>query len=137
MAARSKGITTCGGCRFWRAGAGTAGTCRRNAPASGNSPAEVAHWPETDRLDMCGEGIPAAAFAGQMVVCRHCLYWHETSAGQGLSPVNRRDHIKEWWLQAGYCVRHAPVPLAEPGCHGFWRVTHATDGCAEGVVSTP
>jgi len=129
-------MTTCDACAFWRHISGSAGTCRRNAPAAGDGPAEVAHWPETEASAFCGEAVAAAATAIRLTLCRDCQFWLESRNGQGLQPVDRRDQLKGWWMQAGYCVRHAPQPASEPGRQGFWRATHASDGCAEGRVAT-
>ena len=48
-----------------------------------------------------------------------------------------RRHRRKRWRQAGFCVRHAPSPAGDVGWRGFWRATHATDGCAEGRIATP
>jgi hypothetical protein len=126
------GMTTCGTCAFWRRVGGSAGTCRRYAPAAGHGTAEVARWPVTRPIDFCGDGVVSAAAPGQ-TECRACRYWYQPAVSQGLNPMNRRDERKAWWDQAGFCVRHAPSPGLEPGYHGFWRATHAMDGCAEGT----
>jgi hypothetical protein len=137
MADTRSGLTACGGCAFWRHMSGVGGTCHRNAPAPGHGSSEVAHWPGTDATDSCGDGAAAATSTVHVTLCRDCRYWHDPTAGRGLSPVDRRDQTKGWWMQAGYCVRHAPGPSREPGYRGFWRATHATDGCAEGRLLAP
>jgi len=50
-------------------------------------------------------------------------------------PYGRRDQLSEWWAHAGHCTRFAPRPSSEPGNRGFWRVTHATDGCSDGTTA--
>jgi hypothetical protein len=135
VADQAGAVTRCDGCAFWRHMNGPAGTCRRMAPWAGHGAAEAARWPETDAAEGCGDGRPAAAQSPPLPRCRDCLYWREAVAGAGLNPLDRRDHVKGWWRDAGYCVRHAPAPTTEPGFRGFWRVTHATDGCGEGQTA--
>ena len=94
--------------------------------------AEVTHWPETDAADCCGDGLATATSSVSLTMCRECTFWHKPATGLGIQPIDRRDEREAWWRQAGYCVRHAPFPSGEAGWRGFWRATHATDGCAEG-----
>jgi hypothetical protein len=130
------GLTPCGGCARWRRMAGSIGTCRLHAPATGTTSAEVAHWPETDAAQGCGDAAPTAG-AAPMVLCHDCLFWQEPSVGHGIVPVDRRDHPGAWWQLAGFCIRHAPTPAPDPGNRAFWRATHASDCCAEGRAAAP
>lgn len=137
MTERPSGTIACAGCGFWRRAGTTAGTCRRYAPAPGDSPAEVTHWPETEAVDGCGEGIAVAALAHALVACHDCRYWRQPAGGHGIHPVDQRDVRERWWQQAGYCARHAPRPSEAPGHRGLWRATNAHDGCAEGETTAP
>jgi hypothetical protein len=137
MSDAGSGLTACGGCAFWRSIGRVSGSCHRRAPEPGHGTAETAHWPETEAAEGCGDGLAAATSATRLTACRDCVHWREARAGHGLVPLDQRDHVKGWWSQAGYCVRHAPRPAAQPGYRGFWRATHATDGCAEGEPLAP
>ena len=90
---------------------------------------QVAHWPQTHSHQWCGDGAVAASPAPG-ATCANCFYWRQP--GGGLNPVDRGDMPMAWWAHAGYCARHAPRPVSEPGARAFWRATHAADACAEG-----
>ena len=132
MSEYPSGLTACGSCAFWRHRGGPIGNCHRYPPVAGPNVSEVARWPETEAADGCGDGVPTGVAAPRQIRCGECLYWHEMAPGQGLNPINRRDQFAAWWREAGHCRRHAPPTGTEPGYHGFWRATHATDGCGEG-----
>lgn len=122
----------CGQCAFWERNGGSNGTCRRSAPRPTERADDVAHWPSTAAREGCGDGVVRRDEAVAVILCPQCRYWH-TNPGGGLTPQNRRDERQDWWASAGHCARHAPGPSSDPGCRGFWRATHASDGCAEGV----
>ena len=115
---------------------GTVGICHRHAPTAGEGRTEVAHWPETDGNEGCAEGTPTAAAAGPMIRCRTCLFWDSPADG-GIHPVDQRDQLKQWWAQAGHCVRFAPLPGSNPGNRAQWLATHAHDGCGDGEAAEP
>lgn len=119
----------CADCAFWRHVKESDGTCRRHAPDCAARSEEVAHWPQTRGYQGCGEGAPAAP-AAPGLTCGNCVYWHRPAGG--LAPFDRGDMPKSWWDRAGFCVRHAPKPLSEPGARAFWRATHDAEFCAEG-----
>ncbi len=124
--------SSCATCRFWDEAAH--GLCRRRAPVTADQPDRVAHWPSTEAGQRCGDGVERAAEAKERVSCGRCVFWHPNPAG-GLDPQDRRDERADWWREAGHCLRHAPLPGSDPGCRGFWRATHVTDGCGEGETA--
>jgi hypothetical protein len=128
MTKPSTAILACGNCAAWDHSTHRIGLCRAHAPAPAEEADAVAHWPETSVQDGCGDGAGITGF----IRCRDCAYWHQPNPGEGLKPVDRRDVGQDWWAEAGHCRRHAPLPRSVPGHHGFWRVTHAGDGCADG-----
>jgi hypothetical protein len=131
---RKIGVTGCADCVFWRH-SDKSGTCRRRAPWLREREGEVAHWPQTNPSDCCGDGVAVTASASRLTECRSCLFWHQPLPGEGLDPLDRLDQTMRWWKQAGYCVRHAPHPSSEIGCRAFGRVTHESDCRGEGVDS--
>ncbi len=123
----------CENCKFWRAARPNEGWCQRLAPHPGYAPDRIAHWPTTHGAQGCGEFTHASA-AWDQVACQDCRYWD--SPESGLHPVDRGDKPMQWWAEAGKCRRHAPAPQSEPGPRAFWRASHATDSCAEGLSRT-
>ncbi len=121
---------TCDHCVFWKMARPSEGWCLRRAPKAAGEADRIAHWPTTHGQQGCGEFM-AAGSAVHMVACADCGYW--CSPSQGLQPVDRGDKLLSWWAHAGQCRRHAPQPQSEPGPRGFWRATHATNSCAEGI----
>ena len=119
----------CASCGYWRVLRGQVGNCHRRAPAPAHIPEQAAHWPQTNSNQWCGDGAVAAETAPG-ATCADCFYWRQPSAG--LNPLDRKDMPMAWWTHAGYCARHAPEPVSEPGARAFWRATHGTDCCAEG-----
>ena len=97
-------------------------------------PEQVAHFPQTNSRQWCGEGIAAPSLS-LGTRCADCLYWRHPDGG--LNPVNRGDMPMAWWARAGICGRHAPRPLSEPGPRAFWRATLDTDCCADGAPRKP
>ncbi len=124
----------CAACAFWRRLREHEGVCVRHAPHTSVTPEEVAHWPQTHSWQWCGEGV-AAEPQSIGAHCADCIYWGHSEGG--LQPVNRGDMPMAWWTHAGICARHAPDPVSEPGPRAFWRATHNTDFCAEGVPHGP
>ena len=128
----------CAACAFWRKLRENEGVCCRHAPEPSIYPEEVAHFPQTNSRQWCGEGVAAPSLS-LGTRCADCLYWRHPDGG--LNPVNRGDMPMAWWARAGVCGRHAPRPLSEPGPRAFWRATLDTDGCADGAprrsVATP
>jgi len=121
----------CDQCLFWKMARPGEGRCIRRAPAAASESDRVAHWPTTHGGQGCGEFLPLVA-ARELVTCAQCRYWRKTAGG--LQPVDRGDKHFQWWAQAGLCVRYSPEPVSEPGPRAFWRATHATDSCAEGLL---
>jgi len=119
----------CANCVFWHRLREHEGDCRRRAPRPATSAEQVAHWPQTHSYQWCGDGAVAASLAPG-AACADCFYWRQPSGG--LNPVDRGDMPMAWWARAGYCARHAPKPVSEPGARAFWRATHSADACAEG-----
>jgi hypothetical protein len=126
----SEAIIKCQTCRFWHGQDARAGVCRRYAPLAGDTPFDVARWPETRSGDGCGEGSGATVDDPARLTCGTCRFWDRP--GIGIDPARRGDHLQAWWQQAGWCRRHAPRPGIAIGEHAFWRVTHASDHCFEG-----
>ena len=123
-------VTLCAACRHFDR-TGTNGFCRRHAPAVGDSPFEVARWPETRAIDGCGDGEPNGDRSSeQRLPCGDCIFWYRP--GIGIDPSQRGDHLRAWWQDAGYCRRLAPHPGVDIGRRAFWRVTHRNDHCSEG-----
>lgn len=124
----------CAACAFWRKLRENEGVCARHAPQASVTPEEAAHWPQTHGWQWCGEGRAAEShLIGAR--CADCLYWLHSEGG--LHPVDRGDMPMSWWTHAGICARHAPHPVSEPGPRAFWRATHNTDLCAEGLARGP
>ncbi len=123
----------CDGCAFWRRMDKEGGTCRRRAPAPGNSPNDIAHWPRTYQDEACGEWRSASNDAASTVSCKQCIYWEHLA--HGFVPVDKQDQFSDWWRQTGHCLRLAPIPSSEPGNRSFWRSTHASDACSKGKVA--
>ncbi len=121
----------CEQCLFWKVARPSEGWCLRHAPGAASEAERIAHWPTTHGSQGCGEFL-ATGSAYEMVVCADCRYWRKPA--QGLQPVDRGDKPWAWWAQAGKCARHAPTPQSEPGPRAFWRASHATDSCAEGLL---
>lgn len=122
-------LTPCADCRFFDR-RGTAGFCRRHAPATSVRAFEVARWPETRASDACGEGRPRQDDSPDVPPCGECVFWYRP--GIGIDPAQRGDRQRAWWDEAGFCRRLAPHPGADIGHHAFWRVTHSDESCAEG-----
>jgi hypothetical protein len=120
----------CGDCHFWWRVTSHVGACRLRAPPPGENRDEVAHWAQTFYEDFCGEWRAHDGGAAPMTLCKRCVYWSFREGG--LTPVDRRDQLVNWWEQAGHCQRHAPQPSEVPGHNAFWRATHQEDGCFEG-----
>jgi hypothetical protein len=121
----------CGECVYWTRLRAEDGVCRRHAPATAARANEVAHWPLTHIRQVCGEGLVAVVRPGS--TCPACLYWRRHATG--LQPMDRGDMLKDWWARAGFCLRFAPEPSAEPGPRAFWRATGDEDGCGDGAPS--
>jgi hypothetical protein len=122
----------CGECAYWEKLREHEGLCRRHAPRAASQAEAIAHWPQTQPQQWCGEGIVAAARPGS--TCAACLYWRHSEGG--LDPTNRGDMLKAWWARAGICLRYAPRPVSEPGPRAFWKATGEGDGCGEGEPRT-
>jgi hypothetical protein len=86
----------------------------------------------TDAQGRCGEGILRERRPA-LISCGECRFWHTSPSG-GIDPQTRRDARRDWWKNAGHCVRHAPQPSSYPGNRGFWRATGSEDTCAEGEI---
>jgi hypothetical protein len=134
MADQATRPANCAACAFWRKLRENEGVCARHAPQTSIRPEEAAHWPQTRGWQWCGEGVDAKALSIE-THCADCLYWQHPQGG--LHPVNRGDMPMAWWAHAGICARHAPHPVSEPGPRAFWRATHNTDLCAEGLPRSP
>ena len=120
----------CENCLFWKMARPSEGSCLRRAPAAASEAERIAHWPTTHGAQGCGEFLERGA-ALEVVACADCRYWRKPA--QGLQPVDRGDKPWARWAQAGKCARHAPAPQSEPGPRAFWRASHETDSCAEGL----
>ena len=132
-------VVTCQACRFWATTNGHNGRCKRNAPQPTESADEIACWPETFLTDLCGQGEgregPAAGMVSVEVAhCTDCAFW--SAAKDGIYPVDRLGGRVQWGREAGYCKRYSPSPASSSGHRGFWRVTHHSDNCAEGVPAS-
>jgi hypothetical protein len=121
----------CDHCIFWKMARPEEGWCLRRAPKPAGVAEGIAHWPTTHGAQGCGEFM-AAGSAYELVACGDCRYWRRHA--QGLQPVDRGDKPAGWWAQAGKCTRHAPAPQSEPGPRAFWRASHVSDCCAEGLA---
>lgn len=129
-------LLRCKDCAFWESRSTHVGLCRAAAPVQGRVIDEVAHWPETDAQEGCGDGVAHQGDPVQLIRCGSCAFWHQPNPGDGLQPLDRKDHALKWWSQAGHCRRHKPRPSSNPGHRGLWRVTNESDGCAEGQCCT-
>jgi hypothetical protein len=123
-------METCEHCLFWKMARPSEGWCLRRAPVPVGEAERIAHWPTTHGAQGCGEFLERGS-AYEMPACGDCRYWRKPA--QGLQPVDRGDKPTAWWAQAGKCARHAPTPQSEPGPRAFWRASHASDSCAEGL----
>ena len=121
----------CDHCIFWKMALPGEGRCQRRAPEVVSEAERIAHWPTTHGAQGCGEFVVSGA-AYDLVSCSGCRYWRKPA--NGLQPVDRGDKPWSWWTQAGLCARHAPAPQSEPGPRAFWRASHASDSCAEGLA---
>lgn len=143
MCRRDKGSTTmtaitgdkssCSHCHFWHLLRPHYGLCERNAPKPSGEE-QIAHWPETNRDQGCGE-FETPAVARVLTHCGDCQYWRRPP--NGFEPDDKGDKVASWWAMAGHCTRHAPQPSSDPGPRAFWPATHATDQCAEGKQKVP
>ena len=124
-------MTTCHDCAFWTSGNHHNGLCRHSAPRPSEAVDQIAFWPETLAVDSCGEGA-VRDDAPALLLCGDCMFWRRNGAGPGLYPLDRLGNPSGWWGAAAHCVRYAPGPSSSAGQHGFWRVTHRDDGCAQG-----
>ncbi|WP_428990557.1 hypothetical protein [Methylocapsa aurea] len=61
----------------------------------------------------------------------HCRYWQHDPGG--IMPVDLADELTDWWARAGHCNRHPPHPSSLSAAKAHWLVTHASDGCFEGI----
>jgi hypothetical protein len=133
MSAQFGAESKCGACAFWTRMDAQGGNCRRHAPRPNNNVDEIAHWPRTDSNDGCGEWLVSSSEATPLIYCRDCVYWRHMA--HGIQPVDLQDQFSEWWRHAGKCLRFAPQPSPFPGNRAFWRATHETDACSEGMTS--
>ena len=122
----------CAACRFWDHKGTLVGLCRRHAPASSEREFEVVRWPETRSLDGCGEGETTSPGGPAVLApaCGDCVFW--SRPGLGINLARRGDRGRDWWDKAGFCRRFSPRPGVDIGDHAFWRITNATDHCADG-----
>jgi hypothetical protein len=127
----SNQIVKCRTCFYWASSRAEVGLCKRRAPRPTESLDQIAYWPETAAGDMCGEGQEHGD-PPVVSTCGACLFWRNAGDSTGIYPLDRLGTPLTWWQRAGHCARFAPSPSSEMGRHGFWRVTHRTDGCAEG-----
>jgi hypothetical protein len=123
-------LVQCSQCAFWAHMNASFGLCHRHAPRPLSGSDTVAHWPQTYADEGCGDGVVGVEGAG-IVRCASCSLWLGSDAG--VDPVDLNDEPRSWWRRAGRCVRHAPLPLPDPGARMTWVATHARDGCAEGA----
>jgi hypothetical protein len=121
----------CDQCLFWKMARPGEGRCLRRAPKPVPESDRISHWPTTHGGQGCGEFVEIGA-AFDFVLCGQCRYWRKPAAG--LQPIDRGDKPSHWWAQAGLCTRHAPNPVSEPGPRAFWRASHVTDSCGEGLL---
>lgn len=106
--------------------------CRRHAPAPGHEEFELVFWPRVGRQDRCGQGAALTNGEGPSVtMCQDCIHWLQPG-GEPIRPDYRKGLPAEWWAESGYCTRTAPVPSSDEGRRGFWKTTHAEQGCGEG-----
>jgi hypothetical protein len=123
---------SCAACVYFPPSPAPGGLCRRHAPAPGQDAFEVARWPRTRPADRCGSGAAVTDGTGpSVVVCRSCVHWLQPKP---VRPDYRQGLGAVWWAMSGNCTRLAPSPSAEEGRHTFWKVTHATDRCGDGVA---
>ena len=120
----------CAGCAFWRRIGESAGSCLRHAPRSSATREQIAHWPQTNSVQWCGDGLAADSGKPSLTKCEDCVFWRRPAGG--VAPTDRGDRFAAWWSEAGFCARHAPYPREDPGARAFWRATHRKDSCAEG-----
>lgn len=128
----------CAACAFWAHFNESVGICRRRAPspAVGSDHETVSHWPETFAEEGCGDGVVRAPDLGPQT-CADCGYWMQGAIQIGLDPTDFNEQPRAWWRRAGRCVRHAPLPLTNPGTRLVWPATHASDACGEGAPRGP
>ena len=129
-------VVTCRACVFWKMFdrlQPASGTCHRHAPMPGQHVDDTSYWPETMTDDGCAEGIAAAQNPEPVALlpCRDCVFWFRRGGQQGLVPERRADLPRDWWHEAAYCARHAPVPESAVS-RARWRATHASDCCGDG-----
>jgi hypothetical protein len=128
---------TCAECVFFRKGEKVWGTCFRRAPSPGTDAQaqefEVVHWPGVRPNQRCGLGVKIGNSKGPNIVpCGRCVHWWQPER-RPISPAYRSGLPREWWEGSGYCTRNAPGPSTETGRRTFWRVTHAAQGCGDGL----
>ena len=117
--------TDCGVCKYH---VNTTKECRRRAPhPSQDDGFVIAVWNRTRDRDRCGDGSTTK----EIVMCDDCEHWYR-SGDQPLSPPFRQGLSHEWWVDSGYCTRHAPTSTVDEGQWMFWKVTNGSSGCAEG-----
>ncbi len=121
----------CDRCVFWKMARPAEGACLRRAPQTAGEAERIAHWPTTHGAQGCGEFVEAGS-AYELVTCGACRYWRRPP--NGYQPVDRGDKLAAWWSQAGVCSRCAPFPQSEPGPRAYWRASHISDACAEGMA---
>jgi len=126
-------VVACQACRFWMSTNGQNGNCKRNAPRPTERADEITSWPKTFLNDMCGQGAERSDVAQSILKCEDCAFWSQSIGQDGIYPLDRLGARAEWWRAAGHCKRYSPYPSSSSGQRGFWRVTHSTDSCAEGV----
>ena len=129
-------MVACRLCTFWVSDNARNGLCKHSAPRPTEAANQIARWPETFAEETCGESLERVGVA-TMTACEQCVFWRRPLEAGGIYPVDRLGARSEWWHESGHCMRYAPGPSSfGPGPRGFWRVTHRTDGCAEGVPAT-
>ena len=125
----------CAECVFFRKGEKVWGTCFRHAPSPGTDAQEfeIVHWPGVRPSQRCGVGVKIGDGNGPGVVpCARCVHWWQPD-GQPVSPAYRSGLSREWWEGSGYCTRYAPGPSTDAARRTYWRVTHAIQGCGDGL----
>jgi hypothetical protein len=120
----------CGNCAFWLHQTDHTGACRLHAPTPGEERDEIAHWAHTYHEDYCGEWRAEDAAAPKATLCKTCVYWSFLEGG--ITPVDYRDQLADWWGEAGHCLRFAPAPAGASGRKAYWRVTHESGSCFDG-----